>query len=124
MQQTLLRYNEKLYIYVQSSIPERDLNISYKFIAKQYSPTGETVSFDKADTVPLEHGVVNSRIYDGYAVYLNPEQNDMLALVSERSNGSNVYFPFIQAESIGLDYSEYEVEVNWERRTGHVSASP
>lgn len=111
LQQDLLRYGGKLYISVRSSIPSRDLNISWRFIAKEYAPTGETVSYGKTDCVPMEEGTVNVRWYDGYRVYLNPEQENMAVLVEERMKDGKPdyqYHPFIEVESIGLDYSPYE----------------
>lgn len=111
LQQDLLRYNGRLYISTQSSIPAQELNISYRFIEKEYAPTGESVSFSTADCVPMENRTVNYRPYDGLSIYLNPEQEDMVALADEGvHNGkkSSHYYPFITVESLGLDYSVYE----------------
>ncbi len=111
LQQDLLRYNGRLYISTQSSIPAQELNISYRFIEKEYAPTGESVSFSNPDCVPMENGTVNYRPYDGLRIYLNPEQEDMMALADEwvhNEKNASHYYPFIAVESLGLDYSVYE----------------
>lgn len=111
LRQTLLRYNGKLYIYVLSSIPNNEMDISYKFLSKDFVPTGETVSFCGSDVVPSEDGTANSRFHIGSQVSVNPEQNNMLALTRLRTQNGKTdidYYPFITAESIGLDYSAYE----------------
>ena len=111
LRQDLLRYDGKVYISARASIPTQELDISYRFIAKEYAPTGEKVSFGAGECVPMEDGMVNARYYWGFHVYLNPEQEDMVALVEERvkdGKPNHQYYPFIDAESIGLDYSPYE----------------
>ena len=98
---------------MRSSIPSHDLNLSYRFLAKEYAPSGEKVSYGQTDCVPMVDNTVNARWYDGYRIYLNPEQANMVALVEERMKDGkpdHQYYPFIEVESIGLDYSPYEWE--------------
>ena len=114
LQGSFLRYNGELYIS-RLSIPYELDPDSISYDPKQFSPTGETVSWpgDKL-LLPTEDCTTNSSTFSGGEICLNPQQPELLVVKltiqmhTQTADTRTDYHVFVTTDSLGLDYSAYE----------------